>query len=53
LTGPDAAVGKALGNAARLAMVDTGTKAFDAQPVRHAERGAPAAASRRSLPITG
>jgi ABC-type branched-subunit amino acid transport system substrate-binding protein len=44
LTGPDAAVGRALGNAARLAMVDTGTKSFDLTLFDTAQRGAPAAA---------
>lgn len=45
LSGPDAAVGRALGNAARLAMLDTGTTAFELSLFDTAERGAPAAAS--------
>lgn len=44
LTGPDAAVGRALGNAARLAMLDTGTKAFELTLFDTAERGSAAAA---------
>lgn len=44
LSGPDAAVGRALGNAARLAMVDTGTTAFELNLFDTAQRGAPAAA---------
>lgn len=44
LSGPDAAVGRALGNAARLAMLDTGTKAFELSLFDTAQRGAPAAA---------
>lgn len=44
LTGPDATVGRALGNAARLAMLDTGTRAFELNLFDTAQRGAPAAA---------
>jgi ABC-type branched-subunit amino acid transport system substrate-binding protein len=44
LTGPDAAVGRALGNAARLAMLDTETKAFELNVFDTALRGAPGAA---------
>ena len=43
LTGPDAAVGRAIGNAARLAMLDTGTKGFELNLFDTAQRGAPAA----------
>lgn len=45
LTGPDAAVGRAIGNAARLAMVDTGTKAFELTLFDTAAAGAVSAAS--------
>ena len=45
LTGPDAAVGRAIGNAARLAMVDTGTTAYQLTVIDTANRGAAAAAS--------
>ncbi|WP_338504953.1 penicillin-binding protein activator [Sphingomonas kaistensis] len=44
LSGPDAAVGRALGNAARLAMADTGTKAFELTLFDTAGRGATVAA---------
>jgi ABC-type branched-subunit amino acid transport system substrate-binding protein len=44
LSGPNAAVGRALGNAARLAMLDTGTKAFELALFDTAQRGAQAAA---------
>ncbi|UUR09149.1 penicillin-binding protein activator [Sphingomonas glaciei] len=44
LTGPDAVVGRALGNAARLAMLDTGTKAFELTLFDTAQRGSAAAA---------
>jgi ABC-type branched-subunit amino acid transport system substrate-binding protein len=44
LSGPDAAVGRAIGDAARLAMFDTGTTAFTLNLFDTAERGAPAAA---------
>lgn len=44
LSGPDAAVGRALGNAARLAMLDTGTRAFELNLFDTAQRGAAAAA---------
>lgn len=44
LTGPDAAVGIALGNAARLAMVDTATTAFELNLFDTARGGALAAA---------
>jgi ABC-type branched-subunit amino acid transport system substrate-binding protein len=44
LSGPDAAVGRALGNAARLAILDTGTTAFQLNLFDTADRGAAAAA---------
>lgn len=46
LSGPDAVVGRALGNAARLAMVDTGTNAFELTLHDSADRGAAAATAR-------
>jgi ABC-type branched-subunit amino acid transport system substrate-binding protein len=44
LSGPDAAVGRALGNAARLAMLDTGTKAFELTLFDTAQAGVTTAA---------
>lgn len=44
LSGPDGAVGRAIGNAARLAMLDTGTKAFELTVIDTAQGGASAAA---------
>lgn len=44
LSGSDAAVGRALGNAARLALLDTGTKSFDIALFDTAAAGAIAAA---------
>ncbi len=53
LSGPDAAVGSALGNAARLAMLDTGTKAFELTCSTPPQRGAAGSgAERASRPIT-
>ncbi|GAA4026655.1 penicillin-binding protein activator [Sphingomonas rosea] len=46
LSGPDAAVGRALGQAARLAMFDTGSKAFELTVYDTGEAGAVAAANR-------
>ena len=45
LSGPDAAVGRALGNAAMLAMVDTGTRAFELTLIDTAKGGVVAAAA--------
>lgn len=46
LSGPDAAVGRAIGNAARLAMFDTRSTAFEMTLFDTAEGGAAAAAAR-------